>query len=157
MEAYSRMANRDLFISTSHEFSGNGKSDLKAICSMPRTTLLSLPRGCYSVKVTGTDTSTLVSIVITRTQRVTANWDWSGTNKACLVRCVGRPWAQWLQVTRVKLTEGFFWPLQANRRDFLNDGPACSNINYHLTRRAFCYRPWQGNVLGLHIWLLQCL
>ncbi|KAB1271358.1 Annexin A7 [Camelus dromedarius] len=97
MEAYSRMANRDLLSSVGREFSGNVESGLKTICKIllcfalfggplcpvPALCLkrVSLAVQCalnrpaffaerlyYSMKGAGTDDSTLVRIVVTRSE-----------------------------------------------------------------------------------------
>ncbi|XP_055462063.1 annexin A7 isoform X3 [Psammomys obesus] len=69
MEAYSRMANRDLLSSVSREFSGYVESGLKAIlqCALSRPAFFA-DRLYYSMKGAGTDDSTLVRIVVTRSE-----------------------------------------------------------------------------------------
>ncbi|XP_045698065.1 annexin A7 isoform X4 [Phyllostomus hastatus] len=69
MEAYSRMANRDLFSSVGREFSGNIESGLKAIlqCALNRPAFFA-ERLYYSMKGAGTDDSTLIRIVVTRSE-----------------------------------------------------------------------------------------
>ncbi|CAI9177658.1 unnamed protein product [Rangifer tarandus platyrhynchus] len=69
MEAYSRMANRDLLSSVSREFSGNVESGLKTIlqCALNRPAFFA-ERLYYSMKGAGTDDSTLVRIVVTRSE-----------------------------------------------------------------------------------------
>ncbi|XP_076400846.1 annexin A7 isoform X4 [Peromyscus maniculatus bairdii] len=69
MEAYSRMANRDLLSSVSREFSGYIESGLKAIlqCALNRPAFFA-ERLYYSMKGAGTDDSTLVRIVVTRSE-----------------------------------------------------------------------------------------
>nr|XP_031538155.1 annexin A7 isoform X3 [Vicugna pacos] len=69
MEAYSRMANRDLLSSVGREFSGNVESGLKTIlqCALNRPAFFA-ERLYYSMKGAGTDDSTLVRIVVTRSE-----------------------------------------------------------------------------------------
>ncbi|XP_012978630.2 annexin A7 isoform X2 [Mesocricetus auratus] len=69
MEAYSRMANRDLLSSVSREFSGYIESGLKTIlqCALNRPAFFA-ERLYYSMKGAGTDDSTLVRIVVTRSE-----------------------------------------------------------------------------------------
>lgn len=69
MEAYSRMANRDLLSSVSREFSGYVESGLKTIlqCALNRPAFFA-ERLYYSMKGAGTDDSTLVRIVVTRSE-----------------------------------------------------------------------------------------
>ncbi|XP_045051958.1 annexin A7 isoform X1 [Desmodus rotundus] len=69
MEAYSRMANRDLFSSVGREFSGNVENGLKAIlqCALNRPAFFA-ERLYYSMKGAGTDDSTLIRIVVTRSE-----------------------------------------------------------------------------------------
>uniref|UniRef100_G1T3I9 Annexin n=1 Tax=Oryctolagus cuniculus TaxID=9986 RepID=G1T3I9_RABIT len=69
MEAYSRMANRDLLASVSREFSGYIESGLKTIlqCALNRPAFFA-ERLYYSMKGAGTDDSTLVRIVVTRSE-----------------------------------------------------------------------------------------
>ncbi|CAO2590574.1 Annexin A7, partial [Lemmus lemmus] len=71
MEAYSRMANRDLLSSVSREFSGYVESGLKTIlqCALNRPAFFAERLYC-SMKGAGTDDSTLVRIVVTRSERV---------------------------------------------------------------------------------------
>uniref|UniRef100_A0A8C5JYZ2 Annexin n=1 Tax=Jaculus jaculus TaxID=51337 RepID=A0A8C5JYZ2_JACJA len=69
MEAYSRMANRDLLSSVCREFSGSVESGLKTIlqCAQNRPAFFA-ERLYYSMKGAGTDDSTLVRIVVTRSE-----------------------------------------------------------------------------------------
>lgn len=69
MEAYSRMTNRDLLSSVSREFSGNVESGLKTIlqCALNRPAFFA-ERLYHSMKGAGTDDSTLVRIVVTRSE-----------------------------------------------------------------------------------------
>ncbi|XP_043839442.1 annexin A7 isoform X1 [Dromiciops gliroides] len=69
MEAYSRIANRDLLSSIGREFSGNVENGLKTIlqCAMNRPAFFA-ERLYYSMKGAGTDDSTLVRIVVTRSE-----------------------------------------------------------------------------------------
>ncbi|XP_030190238.1 annexin A7 isoform X3 [Lynx canadensis] len=69
MEAYSRVANRDLLSSVAREFSGNVESGLKTIlqCALNRPAFFA-ERLYYSMKGAGTDDSTLVRIVVTRSE-----------------------------------------------------------------------------------------
>uniref|UniRef100_H0XLG9 Annexin n=1 Tax=Otolemur garnettii TaxID=30611 RepID=H0XLG9_OTOGA len=69
MEAYSRMANRDLLRSVGREFSGYTERGLKAIlqCALNRLAFFA-ERLYYSMKGAGTDNSTLMRIVVTRSE-----------------------------------------------------------------------------------------
>lgn len=69
VEAYSRVANRDLLSSVAREFSGNVESGLKTIlqCALNRPAFFA-ERLYYSMKGAGTDDSTLVRIVVTRSE-----------------------------------------------------------------------------------------
>uniref|UniRef100_G1QC14 Annexin n=1 Tax=Myotis lucifugus TaxID=59463 RepID=G1QC14_MYOLU len=69
MEAYSRVSNRDLLSSVAREFSGSVESGLKAIlqCALNRQAFFT-ERLYYSMKGAGTDDSTLVRIVVTRSE-----------------------------------------------------------------------------------------
>ncbi|XP_054987429.1 annexin A7 isoform X1 [Sorex araneus] len=69
MEAYHRMANRDLLSSIGREFSGNVENGLKAIlqCALNRSAFFAERLYC-SMKGAGTDDSTLVRIVVTRSE-----------------------------------------------------------------------------------------
>ncbi|XP_010605242.1 annexin A7 isoform X4 [Fukomys damarensis] len=69
IEAYSRMANRDLLSSVSREFSGYIESGLKTIlqCALNRPAFFA-ERLYYSMKGAGTDDSTLVRIVVSRSE-----------------------------------------------------------------------------------------
>nr|KAF6322032.1 annexin A7 [Pipistrellus kuhlii] len=69
MEAYSRVANRDLLSSVGREFSGNVESGLKAIlqCALNRQAFFAERLYC-AMKGAGTDDSTLVRIVVTRSE-----------------------------------------------------------------------------------------
>ena len=64
-----QMANRDLLSSVSREFSGNVESGLKTIlqCALNRPAFFA-ERLYYSMKGAGTDDSTLVRIVVTRSE-----------------------------------------------------------------------------------------
>ncbi|KAJ6661786.1 hypothetical protein lerEdw1_013308 [Lerista edwardsae] len=83
MEAYSQIANRDLLSSIDREFSGNVESGLKAICKRPflHFTDYFLAVKCaqsrpaffaerlyHAMKGAGTDDSTLVRIIVTRSE-----------------------------------------------------------------------------------------
>ncbi|KAK2092456.1 Annexin A7 [Saguinus oedipus] len=69
MEAYSRMANRDLLSSVSHEFSGYVVSGLKTVlqCALNCPAFFA-ERLYYTMKGAGTDDSTLVRTVVTRSE-----------------------------------------------------------------------------------------
>ncbi|XP_012615379.3 annexin A7 isoform X1 [Microcebus murinus] len=69
MEAYSRMANRDLLSSVGREFSGYVESGLKTIlqCALNRPAFFAERLYC-SMKGAGTDDSTLVRIVVSRSE-----------------------------------------------------------------------------------------
>jgi len=69
VEAYSRVANRDLLSSVAREFSGSVESGLKTIlqCALNRPAFFA-ERLYYSMKGAGTDDSTLVRIVVTRSE-----------------------------------------------------------------------------------------
>ncbi|XP_005325972.2 annexin A7 isoform X1 [Ictidomys tridecemlineatus] len=69
MEAYSRMSNRDLLSSVGREFSGYVESGLKTIlqCALNRPAFFA-ERLYYSMKGAGTDDSTLVRIVVSRSE-----------------------------------------------------------------------------------------
>lgn len=69
MEAYARMANRDLFSSIGREFSGNVENGLKTIlqCAQNRPAFFA-ERLYYSMKGAGTDDSSLVRIIVTRSE-----------------------------------------------------------------------------------------
>ncbi|XP_032047591.1 annexin A7 isoform X2 [Aythya fuligula] len=69
VEAYSRIANRDLLSSIDREFSGNVERGLKAIlqCALNRPAFFA-ERLYYSMKGAGTDDSTLIRIIVTRSE-----------------------------------------------------------------------------------------
>ncbi|XP_040420285.1 annexin A7 isoform X2 [Cygnus olor] len=69
VEAYSRVANRDLLSSIDREFSGNVERGLKAIlqCALNRPAFFA-ERLYYSMKGAGTDDSTLIRIIVTRSE-----------------------------------------------------------------------------------------
>lgn len=69
MEAYCRVANRDLLSSVGREFSGSVESGLKTIlqCALNRPAFFA-ERLYHSMKGAGTDDSTLVRIVVTRSE-----------------------------------------------------------------------------------------
>uniref|UniRef100_A0A8C3VCX2 Annexin n=1 Tax=Catharus ustulatus TaxID=91951 RepID=A0A8C3VCX2_CATUS len=69
VEAYSRIANRDLLSSIDREFSGNVERGLKTIvqCALNRPAFFA-ERLYYSMKGAGTDDSTLIRIVVTRSE-----------------------------------------------------------------------------------------
>ncbi|XP_074152952.1 annexin A7 isoform X2 [Sminthopsis crassicaudata] len=69
MDAYSRIANRDLLSSIGREFSGNVENGLKTIlqCALNRPAFFA-ERLYYSMKGAGTDDSTLVRIIVTRSE-----------------------------------------------------------------------------------------
>uniref|UniRef100_A0A8B9EHA4 Annexin n=1 Tax=Anser cygnoides TaxID=8845 RepID=A0A8B9EHA4_ANSCY len=69
VEAYSRVANRDLLSSIDREFSGNVECGLKAIlqCALNRPAFFA-ERLYYSMKGAGTDDSTLIRIIVTRSE-----------------------------------------------------------------------------------------
>lgn len=69
MEAYQRMANRDLLSTIGREFSGNVENGLKAILqSALNRSAFFAERLYHSMKGAGTDDSTLVRIVVTRSE-----------------------------------------------------------------------------------------
>uniref|UniRef100_K7GGQ3 Annexin n=1 Tax=Pelodiscus sinensis TaxID=13735 RepID=K7GGQ3_PELSI len=69
VEAYSQIANRDLLSSIGREFSGNVEDGLKTIvqCALNRPAFFA-DRIYHSMKGAGTDDSTLVRIVVTRSE-----------------------------------------------------------------------------------------
>ncbi|XP_030309606.1 annexin A7 isoform X3 [Calypte anna] len=69
VEAYSRIANRDLLSSIDREFSGNVERGLKAIlqCALNRPAFFA-ERLYHSMKGAGTDDSTLIRIIVTRSE-----------------------------------------------------------------------------------------
>ncbi|XP_010122789.1 PREDICTED: annexin A7 isoform X1 [Chlamydotis macqueenii] len=69
VEAYSRIANRDLLSSIDREFSGNVERGLKTIlqCALNRPAFFA-ERLYYSMKGAGTDDSTLIRIIVTRSE-----------------------------------------------------------------------------------------
>ncbi|XP_064370003.1 annexin A7 isoform X2 [Dromaius novaehollandiae] len=69
VEAYSKIANRDLLSSIDREFSGNVERGLKAIlqCALNRPAFFA-ERLYHSMKGAGTDDSTLIRIVVTRSE-----------------------------------------------------------------------------------------
>ncbi|XP_020646858.3 annexin A7 [Pogona vitticeps] len=69
VDAYSQVANRDLLSSISREFSGNVERGLKAIlqCALNRPAFFA-ERLYHAMKGAGTDDSTLVRIVVTRSE-----------------------------------------------------------------------------------------
>ncbi|XP_009999084.1 PREDICTED: annexin A7 isoform X3 [Chaetura pelagica] len=69
VEAYSRIANRDLLSSIDREFSGNVERGLKTIlqCALNRPAFFA-ERLYHSMKGAGTDDSTLIRIIVTRSE-----------------------------------------------------------------------------------------
>ncbi|XP_023574435.1 annexin A7 isoform X2 [Octodon degus] len=101
IEAYSRMANRDLLSSVSREFSGYIESGLKTIlqCALNRPAFFA-ERLYNSMKGAGTDDSTLVRIVVSRSEMFTQMYqktlgtmiasDTSGDYRRLLLAIVGQ-------------------------------------------------------------------
>ncbi|XP_048358595.1 annexin A7 [Sphaerodactylus townsendi] len=69
VEAYSRIANRDLLSSIDREFSGNVERGLKAIvqCALNRPAFFA-ERLYHAMKGAGTNDSALVRIIVTRSE-----------------------------------------------------------------------------------------